>query len=173
MLIPFVIALQNLDLDGDWDPEAHDRQMAGIYYAQDDDREFNDKEKPMWNDDIDIDDIVPSVASSSKKEKKRSKKEKKGGKDTVDKDEDYGLGEDDEPYGEDGEWDDEEWDGTEEMRKKKLQEYMDSLLELEFNDMASISHSNPITLFLNIPPCRLPGSPRDSSTPAPHHNRSG
>jgi len=31
--------------------------------------------------------------------------------------------------------DDEEWDGTEEMRKRKLEEYMDEVYGLEFNDM--------------------------------------
>ena len=130
-----IIALQDLDLEGDWDPDAHDRQMAEIY-AQDNDEGFYDEEKPTWNDDIDIDDIVPPTASSSKKGKKNKKDGRKGK--TVDVvDEDYGVGEDDEAYGEDGEWNDEEWDGTEEMRKKKLQEYMDSLLELEFNDVVS------------------------------------
>jgi len=32
-------------------------------------------------------------------------------------------------------WDDEEWDGTEEMRKRKLNEYMTELYDLDFNDM--------------------------------------
>jgi protein KRI1 len=134
-LTPLMAALQDLDLDGDWDPEAHDRQMAGIY-AQDDDEQFYDEEKPRWDDDINIDDILPLV-SSSKKENKKSKRGDKGGKNAGNEDTDYGLGEGDEVYEEGGEWDDEEWDGTEEMRKKKLQEYMDSLLELEFNDMVS------------------------------------
>ena len=144
-----IIALQDLDLEGDWDPDAHDRQMAGIY-AQDDDGGFHDEEKPTWDDDIDIDDIVPPMASSSKK--KRDKKDRKKGKADVDEDGDYEMGEGGEVYGEDEEWD-EEWDGTEETRKKKLQEYMDSLLELEFNDVVSvnslqrhphrISHSSP------------------------------
>ena len=31
--------------------------------------------------------------------------------------------------------DDEEWDGTEEMRKRKLEEYMDEVFGLDFNDM--------------------------------------
>jgi protein KRI1 len=32
-------------------------------------------------------------------------------------------------------WDDVEWDGTEEMRKRVLDQYMEELYELEFNDM--------------------------------------
>ena len=31
--------------------------------------------------------------------------------------------------------DDEEWDGTEEMRKRKVAEYMDSVYGMEFNDI--------------------------------------
>jgi protein KRI1 len=126
-----IVALQDLDLEGDWDSEAHDRQMAGIY-AQDDDGEFYDEEKPTWDDDINVDDIMPPPPSASKG--KRNKKDRKKGKAAGGEDEGYEVGEGDEAY---GEWDDEEWDGTEEMRKKKLQEYMDSLLELEFNDVVS------------------------------------
>jgi protein KRI1 len=33
--------------------------------------------------------------------------------------------------------DDDEWDGTEEMRKRKLDEYMDEIYGLDFNDMVS------------------------------------
>lgn len=33
--------------------------------------------------------------------------------------------------------DDEDWDGTEETRKQKLDEYMDELYGLEFNDIVS------------------------------------
>jgi protein KRI1 len=129
-----MVALHDLDLDGDWDPEAHDRQMAGIY-VQDNDGESCDEEKPVWDDDIDIDDIVPPVASSSKK----------GNND----DGHYRL--EDEVYGDGGEWDGEEWDGTEEMRKRKLQEYMDSLLGLEFNDMASATRLEPDHVSHHLP----------------------
>lgn len=31
--------------------------------------------------------------------------------------------------------DEEEWDGTEEMRKRKVQEYMDEVYGMDFNDM--------------------------------------
>ena len=133
-----IIALQDLDLEGDWDPDTHDRQMAEIY-AQDDDGGFHDEDKPTWDDDIDIDDIVPPTASSSK-EKKRNKKDRKKGKTADVEDEDHEMDEGHEAYMEDEEWD-VEWDGTEEMRKKKLQEYMDSLLELEFNDVVSVNNS--------------------------------
>lgn len=49
--------LEDLDLEGDWDPEEHDRKMAAIYggdYGQADDADF----KPTWDDDIDITDLV-------------------------------------------------------------------------------------------------------------------
>lgn len=127
------VALQELDLEGEWDPEAHDRQMSKIYGG--DDGEFADDEKPTWDEDIDIGDIVPNesddeaAASSSKKKKKKKKKksEEAQWEDGVDIDEmDADVVR---------EVDDEEWDGTEEMRKRKLEEYMDQVYELEFNDM--------------------------------------
>ncbi|KAM0793475.1 hypothetical protein ACM66B_000917 [Microbotryomycetes sp. NB124-2] len=49
--------LETLDLEGDWDPEEHDRKMAEVYgqeYGEMDDDGF----KPTWDDDIDITDIV-------------------------------------------------------------------------------------------------------------------
>lgn len=131
-------------MEGDWDPDAHDRQMTGIY-AHDDGGEFYDEEKPTWDDDINIDDIAPPVASSSRQ---KNKKDRKKGKKTGDEDEDHEAGEGYEGHEEEWEWDDEEWDGTEEMRKKKLQEYLDSLSKLDFNDMASVSrlqHDNHVS----------------------------
>ncbi|KAJ8076653.1 Kinetochore protein Spc24 [Marasmius tenuissimus] len=122
--------LQELDLDGDWDPDAHDRQMSGLYG---DDAEYDEDDKPTWDDDIDIGDIYVSddeqPAKSSKKEKKKKKKKNKettneGGVDIDDMDADVERVEDDD-----------EWDGTEEMRKRKLDEYMDDIYGLEFNDM--------------------------------------
>uniref|UniRef100_D8QA87 Kri1-like C-terminal domain-containing protein n=1 Tax=Schizophyllum commune (strain H4-8 / FGSC 9210) TaxID=578458 RepID=D8QA87_SCHCM len=125
-------ALQELDLEADWDPEAHDRQMAGLYG---DDFE-GDEEKPTWDDDIDIGDIPMSdddAQPASKKDKKKKKKKKK------DEDEDMEAdGVDIDAMDADApppDFDDEEWDGTEEMRKRKLDEYMNELYGLDFNDM--------------------------------------
>ncbi|TFK74652.1 Krr1-domain-containing protein [Pluteus cervinus] len=126
--------LKEIDLEGDWDPESHDRQMEELYggdYNQEDDERV---EKPTWDDDIDITDIIPQAESSSsmtKKDKKKKKKKKKEGQaeDGVDVDKmDADVERD---------WDEEgeEWDGTEEMRKRKVEEYMDEIFGLEFNDM--------------------------------------
>lgn len=117
-------ALQELDLDSDWDPEKHDKQMSKIYGADEPDP---DEEKPTWDDDIDITDIVPEESSSKKKKKKKKKKDEPEMEDGVDVDE----------MDADVVRDDEEWDGTEEMRKRKLDEYMDELYGLEFNDMVA------------------------------------
>ena len=150
-------ALKELDLDGDWDPEKHDRQMAGLFDRDaevmegedgwtgefDDDVEYDQDGKPIWDDDIDIGDIAlpddnttvfNGDSRKSKKEKKKKKK-KKG-----DEDEDEGavdidaMDADAEPQ-----QDDEEWDGTEEMRKRKLNEYMDEVYALDFNDIVGVS----------------------------------
>lgn len=92
-----------------------------------------DDEKPQWDDDIDVADIADfisdneEVASKKKKKKKKKKAEEdynEGGVDVDQMDADVVV-----------DIDDEEWDGTEEMRKKKLDEYMDELYNLEFNDM--------------------------------------
>ncbi|KIP08682.1 hypothetical protein PHLGIDRAFT_12467 [Phlebiopsis gigantea 11061_1 CR5-6] len=121
-------ALQELDLEGDWDPEAHEAQMAKIYGS--DDGGFVDEEKPTWDDDIDIGNIIPEEAESSSKKKK--KKKKKADEREVD-----GVDVDDMDADVVRMIDGEEWDGTEEMRKAKLNEYMDELYELEFNDMVA------------------------------------
>ncbi|KAJ3810610.1 KRI1-like family C-terminal-domain-containing protein [Lentinula aff. lateritia] len=118
-------ALQELDLQGEWDPEAHDRQMAALYS---DDAEYDEDGKPTWDDDINIGDIAMANDSESTRQKK--KKKKKGEKaveedgvfvDAMDADIDK--------------VDDDEWDGTEEMRKRKIEEYMDEVYGLDFNDM--------------------------------------
>ncbi|KAJ3726986.1 KRI1-like family C-terminal-domain-containing protein [Lentinula raphanica] len=119
--------LQELDLEGDWDPEAHDRQMAGLYG---DDAEYDEDGKPTWDDDIDIGDIpgFEDLRSTSKNKKKKKKnKDKDGETDGVDVD---AMDADVERTA-----DDDEWDGTEEMRKRKVEEYMDEVYGLDFNDM--------------------------------------
>jgi protein KRI1 len=127
-----VIALQDLDLEGDWDPNAHDQQMAGLYG----DDSNGDDEKPQWDDDIDIADINPEKESISKKKKKKKKaKEADDADEGVDVD---AMDADVERMD-----DDEEWDGTEEMRKRKLNEYMDEIYGLDFNDMVSRQARNP------------------------------
>ena len=108
---------------------------------------FADEEKPAWEDDIDIGDIVPekeNVAGPStlnnrerKKEKKKEKKRKrKEAEVEVDAEEFDGVDVDamdaDAP---EPELDEEDWDGTEEMRKRVLDKYVEQLYGLEFNDM--------------------------------------
>jgi protein KRI1 len=120
--------LQKLDLEGEWDPEAHDNQMAQLYGGDND----GDDEKPQWDDDIDIGDIVITNSGTGGKVKKKKKKgeERDGageGVDVADMDADV-------------ERVDEQWDGTEEMRKRKLDEYMDEIYGLDFNDVVGFSH---------------------------------
>lgn len=167
-----VIALQELDLDGDWDPDMHDKQMADIY-AQDEDYPAAEEEKPQWNDDIDIADIVPDhVEETDRKKKKKKKKvtgtrDGEGGVDVEDMDVDVYRAEDEE-----------EWDGTEEMRKRKLDEYMDELYGMEFNDMVRSRSSLSFLHFLValkyhrilILSLRREVFPPASSTPRSHNS---
>ncbi|KLO11074.1 Krr1-domain-containing protein [Schizopora paradoxa] len=135
--------LAQLDLDADWDPEMHDKQMADIY-DDGEDADVDDMEKPTWDDDIDISDLLSGPGpSSSKAEKEQDKKKKKEKEKEVAEDEvNGGVAEDmmevDVPNGEDAVEDDEEaeWDGTEETRKKILDAYVSQKLDaLDFNDM--------------------------------------
>jgi protein KRI1 len=123
----FMEVLQSLDLDGEWDPVVHDRQMAELYENVD-----ADDEKPHWDEDIGIDDIIPVQTEPSQKSTRKKKKKKKDGEgelgvdiDAMDADVNRQV-------------DDEEWDGTEEMRKKRLDEYMDEIYGLDFNDMVCV-----------------------------------
>ncbi|KAF7289267.1 Kri1-C domain-containing protein [Mycena indigotica] len=122
-----------IDLDAPWDPDAHDKQMAGLYAlnGEDDGDNDGDDEKPTWNDDIDIGDIYvePDLAAPEKKrKKKKKKKDEAADEDGVDVD----IMDADVVPEYDAE---EEWDGTEEMRKRKLKEWMDEIYALDFNDI--------------------------------------
>jgi protein KRI1 len=148
-------ALKNLDLEGDWDPEKHDQQMAGLYGGIDEydegehweDVDQADEEgKPVWEDDIDIgdiyvpdDDAVPAPGSSKKDKKKKKKKKKKDGVEPQDTGVDVdAMDADVQPHEAEEE---EEWDGTEEMRKRKWDEYMGEIYNLDFNDVVCDTHS--------------------------------
>ncbi|EUC62503.1 Kri1 family protein, partial [Rhizoctonia solani AG-3 Rhs1AP] len=128
-------ALGDLDLDGDWDPDQHDAQMKSLY-AENEEYE-DDDQKPIWNNDIDISDLVPeepspaSEAQAGKKKKRKKRKHDEEGEDAgVDPDE-----MDAEVERPEQEEEEEEWDGTEEMRKRVFEKYMDEINDLEFNDM--------------------------------------
>jgi protein KRI1 len=141
-------ALQALDLDGDWDPTAHDLQMAAMLVETDGAGGNGDDEKPTWDDDIDIDYIVPrsekearhtstSLNGKDRKKKKEKKKARDVDIDGVDVEE-----MDADALQDDGnKWSEVEWDGTEEMRKRVLDQYMEELYELEFNDMVHLLSS--------------------------------
>ncbi|KAK2462934.1 hypothetical protein APHAL10511_005132 [Amanita phalloides] len=128
-------ALLGLDLDAEWDPDHHDKQMAELYGNDVDG--VVDEEKPTWEDDIDIGDIHVSfdqhpdtdiVEGTKKKKKKKKKKHEddmdEGGVNIDEMDADMVR-------------DEEEWDGTEEMRKRKLKEHMAELDSLNFNDVVA------------------------------------
>ena len=115
--------------------------MAAVLAETDGVGDDGDDKKPTWDDDIDIDDIVPpsrdDPRSSAAKERKKAKKKERKKRmrddetDAVDVDEMDA----DAPAHSGTEWDEVEWDGTEEMRKRVLDQYMEELYELEFNDM--------------------------------------
>lgn len=135
-------ALEALDLDADWDSDAHDQQMAAVLAETDGVGTGGDDDKPTWDDEIDIGDIIPPIqdesshASAAKERRKAKKKERKK---RLREDEASAVDVDemdaDAPTYSGPELDEVEWDGTDEMRKRVLDQYMDELFGLEFNDM--------------------------------------
>lgn len=142
--------------------------MKELYEREADAGADVDDEKPTWDDDIDIGDIVPpsenadddhTEASSSKKKKRKKRKGGENDVDTAGVDIDDMDAEVERPRAEDG-----EWDGSEEMRKRALEKYMDELYELEFNDLVGIP-SIPLLVLLLIERSRLATFLHDSNMP--------
>jgi protein KRI1 len=150
--------------------------MAAVLAETDGARTGGDDEKPVWDDDIDVDDIIPpsgnavphtSAAKDRKKAKKKERKKRvaEDEANAVDVDE---MDADAPSVGGSG-WDDVEWDGTEEMRKRVLDQYMEEINELEFNDMV---RSLPLSFIIHavlvhahaVRPHRLQGAPPASAT---------
>lgn len=83
------IALEKLDLEGDWDSAAYDAQMQAILAEVEgnlDESADVDDEKPTWDDDIDLGDMLPpsdtdepeAGPSQRETDTKKKKKKKKG-----------------------------------------------------------------------------------------------
>jgi protein KRI1 len=86
---------------------------------------FQDDDKPQWADEIDITDLVPDFENELPSKKKKKKKKNEDAENVfgaVDVDRMDASA-------------DEGWDGTEETRKGMLDQYMDEIYELDFNDM--------------------------------------
>ncbi|PVF96620.1 Krr1-domain-containing protein [Serendipita vermifera] len=123
------------DLDEEWDPAKHDRQMREMY----DEEEFygvQDDEKPQWADDIDITDIIgeEEVVEETSSKKKRKRK----GKGDNSKEDNFGavdMEQMDADIERDWDWEEANFDGTEDSRKRLIDKYMDEIYGLEFNDM--------------------------------------
>ena len=103
--------------------------MANLYGDED----FDVGEKPHWDEEIDIGDLEAAPVPTSSKKKKKKKKNDHGDGETL-----GGVDVDAMDADVEKTRDDEDWDGTEEMRKRKLDEYMDEIYGLEFNDMVRI-----------------------------------
>ncbi len=83
------VDFEGMDLEGDFDPEEHDRAMEKAfgdgYYGEE------DGEKPSWEDDIDIDDIIREHEASTGqgKGKKKAKQTHDGDEDRIEMDADF------------------------------------------------------------------------------------
>jgi protein KRI1 len=154
----------DFEFDGEWDAERHDEQMKGLFAAEEEQGEgvegwcgeddgvmLNEDGKPEWEDDIDIGDIpmseddafpVKSKRELKKEKKKQEKREKKKKKKKGEEGDEGGVDVDVMDADVERE-EEEEWDGTAEMRKRKLDEYMDEIYGLDFNDLVCLSILSP------------------------------
>ena len=142
----------DFEFDGEWDAERHDERMRGLFAeegegGEDDGVMLDEDGKPVWEDDIDMGDIpmseddafpVKSKRELKKEKKKKEKKEKKKKKKKGEEGDEGGVDVDFMDADVERE-EEEEWDGTEEMRKRKLDEYMDEIYGLDFNDLVCLS----------------------------------
>ncbi|KAI7962943.1 hypothetical protein MJO28_001037 [Puccinia striiformis f. sp. tritici] len=145
--------LDDIDLDSDFDPDSHDRRMQHVF-----DNDFYGKTdpdgKPVWEDDIEIDDILPDAAPQTEEinfepggdaydplapgGKKLSKKMKKLAKSAGKK---RGLDPNPEPADQEEEPEDtreidDDLEGlSPEERKKKLLDALDEYHKLDCEDM--------------------------------------
>ncbi|PWZ00064.1 Krr1-domain-containing protein [Testicularia cyperi] len=96
--------LGDIDLEHDFDPDQHDRTMARVfgdgYYEQGE--EDADDEKPTWDDDIDIDDILAEDAALRSKQGGGSNKKGKSSKASQHGEEGQGDEEEDDDDDDDG-----------------------------------------------------------------------
>ncbi|KAJ2909317.1 Ribosome biogenesis protein Kri1, partial [Coemansia aciculifera] len=131
------VGFDALDLDGDFDPAKFDSKMDEIFG----DSAQVDLEKPTWDDDIDIGDLVSDgeeqLASSSKKSKKAKKSKKSKQADSYDADNDFIM---------DADYLDGGADASvahptvvdsakRDQLKDKVSEYMDKYYQLDFEDI--------------------------------------
>jgi protein KRI1 len=125
--------------------------MAAVLAETDGVGPGGDGDKPTWDDDIDVDDIVSEEVPNTSAAKERKKAKKKEKKKRMRGDEENAVEVDemdaDAPKASGSRWDEVEWDGSEEMRKRVLEQYTEELYELEFNDM--------VCLMTTLLPCVL------------------
>lgn len=119
------------DDEEEWDAERFDKRMWDVYGEGEQEQEYTDDGKPSWA----VDDQTAEYGTNASVQKNKKKKKKRA--ESVDDGVDVSMMDADNPItvGNGGFDMEDEWDGTEEMRKRKLDEYMESLYALEFNDL--------------------------------------
>ncbi|KAJ1722217.1 Ribosome biogenesis protein Kri1 [Coemansia erecta] len=134
-----VVGFDSLDLNGDFDPSKFDTQMDTIF--NDNFYGHTDNEKPVWDDDIDIGDIVSGGEDEmpSKRGKKSSKKSKNAAThNDADDDGDFIM---DADYLDDSQKpaaraaNPEAVESSKSELKDKVSEYMDKYYQLDFEDV--------------------------------------
>ncbi|RKP09269.1 KRI1-like family C-terminal-domain-containing protein [Thamnocephalis sphaerospora] len=143
------VGVDDVDLDDDFSPEDYDAKMSGLF--DDNYYDESDKRKPVFEDDIDISDIV-GPEQDDKKGKKKKKKKKKDKKEGAAADEEEFIMDADyipggEMFGADVSGAMlEEQDANDKKRKKKgdkksISDYMDDYYQLDYEDIVGwLSH---------------------------------
>ncbi|KAJ1646748.1 Ribosome biogenesis protein Kri1 [Coemansia asiatica] len=138
------VGFDTLDLDGDFDPSKFDSQMetifSGDYYKE------GDTEKPTWDDDIDIGDIVgEEEEEEAEQQQQQSKKGKRSGKKGKEAAKRSHGNDDDDDFIMDADYLDdanqnaavnpEAFESTKAELKDKVSEYLDNYYQLDFEDV--------------------------------------
>lgn len=165
--------MEALDLEGEYDPLSHDTKMAAVFnesfYG---DVHEDSKEKPVWDDDIDISDIVLSntnryvedyapggeaydpteAGPSGKKSKSELKKESKAKKQAKHKERVIAnkIGQNQDEEEQSGPDEDEELDDIldPEQRKRMVDKFMDEYYGLDYEDMVRLFIVNAKACFI-------------------------
>ncbi|KAI9591027.1 KRI1-like family C-terminal-domain-containing protein [Syncephalis fuscata] len=135
------VGVDDVDLDEDFNPDNYDSTMSKLfndnYYNE------NDKHKPVFEDDIDISDIIGDDAEENAETDKKKKKKKKKKKAEADKQAESALEYEinmDADYLPDGERFTEENSKTKEKGSKKrkaLDDYLDEFYQLDYEDIVA------------------------------------
>ncbi|ORY07854.1 Krr1-domain-containing protein [Basidiobolus meristosporus CBS 931.73] len=124
------VGFDDVDLDGEFDPNKHDEKMGTLF--NDTYYDAEDNKKPVFDDDIDISDIV---TEEPVEEPKKGKKNKKGKEPANVEEDDFIMDADYLPGGEHFEEAKPKKGKDKKSNKRSMDEYLDDYYQLDYEDM--------------------------------------